>query len=67
MRKQPETINWVPSDWEKPDADTTVLIFTEEDGVICGYWADEHGCWVDCTGAEVREVIYWAIAVGPEI
>lgn len=66
MKKQIEKIEWIPSDWQKPDDEITVLLFSKEDGVICGYWASEHGCWVDCTGSEMGDVEYFAIANGPE-
>jgi len=68
MKTQVETITWFPTQSPgRPDAEITVLICSEEEGVLSGYWDDEENSWMDCTGAVVQGVQFWAIAEGPQI
>ncbi len=67
MKTQIEALIWFHSgEPRRPDADLSILIFSEEDGVISGYWDDEEGSWMDCTGAEIAGVQYWAVPEGPQ-
>lgn len=65
MRMHPETITWMPSEWEiRPDVDTTVLLCTEEGDLTCGSWDDEHETWWDIDGEPI-DAVYWALVSGP--
>jgi len=66
MKIQTEKITWMSvEDGNRPDVDTTVLIYTEEGDLSFGSWDDEHNTWWDYDGEPV-EAVYWAIISGPE-
>ena len=67
MRMQVETITWFPADWKKPDVDTTVLLYSENEGVLSGYWDDAEDSWMECTGGAILDVVYWSAPNGPEL
>ena len=64
-----EVICWVDALDQKPDADTTVLVFGEElaDRTWLGYWDDEAGQWKSPSNLVLEGVTHWAEQpIGPE-
>ena len=61
-----ELLQWHDGAASKPDTDTTVALWSDQDGLIAGWWDDERREWMECsTGAAVIGITHWADAKGP--
>ena len=59
-----ETVTWHPAS-ERPDSDTTVLLWIDE--FACGWWDDADGVWRGCVdGCVLYGVTHWAMPEGPQ-
>ena len=63
-----ELLEWIDAETTKPDADITVLCWSEEEGFFCGYWDDSIPGWIDCeSGGSVHGVTHWSQPEGPRM
>jgi hypothetical protein len=58
-----EPLHWHPAS-ELPDADITVLCWSDDEGFFCGYW--DGVSWITCVdGMEIDTVTHWSSPNGP--
>jgi hypothetical protein len=63
MSSQTEELKWISTLEEMPDADTTVLIYTNADGenIWLGYYEDDFNGWRFVEGGAVPHIVtHWA-------
>lgn len=60
-----ELLQW-HDEAKKPDSDLTVALWSDQDGLVSGWWDDSRNEWMECsTGAAISGITHWADAKGP--
>lgn len=62
-----ERLRWHDATTKKPDSDTSVLVWVDDDWAA-GYWDDDQAAWISCAGGNKithAPVTHWAEPQGP--